>query len=435
MAAEAFRLSQFEVGVAYRIGCKWLLPVLRWGALASRSLFGIDKASEISHPSIQGAHLPETLPWPPGRRTRNRRADVARIVLPVVAAFLAAGCGGSSADIAVVDDISAPGSASLHQFLYANSTATVEYWSDWGDVPSRFRALDARFAMLPVAEPGAKVGLFSVSYLTNNLPQMALHIRREGNTRLLVYNHGHGGLPAESERFAGDFLREALVSGHDLLITSMPLTGLNLPMPGAGVEYFMATRGAAAPARIAPEVLEHNLRHSLYEILDDRDHYLHYFVDGTVIPVSLLTGDAMISVYVANSTTIDGPRYQRWSYVGLSGGATVGLVACAMQSFHRCILVAGVMPDYLRLIDAKNIGDAEQHSRSFYERFPVHALLEMARASSGKFVMFLNRNDPCCFADPAASRFQGDFPEFDIRLTDFDYHGYRAVDLLGILAE
>lgn len=86
----------------------------------------------------------------------------------------------------------------LHALLYADSAASAEYWSDWDQVPADLAALQSRFGTLPVLAPGTRLGLFSFRYPTNNLPQRTLYLRRDGNRRLLVYNHGHGGLPAET---------------------------------------------------------------------------------------------------------------------------------------------------------------------------------------------------------------------------------------------
>lgn len=347
-----------------------------------------------------------------------------------------AGCGEGNAAEGPTDPIVAQRTA-LRTFLYERSGAKVEYWPQWSEVPSELQYLQQRFGTLPVSSPGVQIGLFRITYATNTLPQFTLHLKRPGNLRLLAYNHGHGGLPAAFEASAIEFLQAALGSGYDLLISSMPLTGLNAVH--SGETYTIATRGHNERSTVAAELLETPLyQHPLYEVIADADHYMHYFVDGTVMAASASASHlarAESVPYGPAQPVLTMPAYIEISYVGLSGGATVGLTACAIHRFERCILIAGVMPDYLRVTAEKNWGDAEQITRSYSEKFNVQQLMTLARAGSGKLIFVYNRYDPCCFADPAASALQRDFPGYDIRITELQAHAYTASSLLSMLKE
>ena len=289
---------------------------------------------------------------------------------------------------------------------------------------------------LPTQESGVTTGLFSITYATNNLPQLSLHIRRAGNAKLLVYNHGHGGLPSGAEAFASQFLSQALASGFDLLVTSMPLVGLNAIRSDSTEPLFIATRGQVVPAFVDPQILvEFSSQHALYEVIDDPDSYMHFFIDGAVVFAGLASPGAEPATRPQLVRPYTGPQYAEVNYVGLSGGATTGLPACAVYAFVRCILVAGVMPDYLRVSDYINFGDIEQQTRSFHENYTVQELLAIAHAGTRRLTLVYNRHDTCCFADPAASRFRMDFPAYDIRVTELHFHGYLVNDVLAMLHE
>jgi hypothetical protein len=233
------------------------------------------------------------------------------------------------------------------------------------------------------------------------------------------------------------FLRLAIESGHDILLTSMPVTGLNVPIPGT--EYHIRTADYPEQTPIDSALLNaFPPGHSLYEIVDDPDLFLHYFIDAAVFPVAFLSPPRarLLSVSLAEPATfpLSAPGYLSVSYVGLSGGATTGLAACAVLSLWRCVLVAGVMPNDLRAKYRRNFGDAEQYSRSIYQRFSVKQLLEIAEESTNELVLLFNQRDSCCFADPSATEFQQRHPEHDIRVLPLDYHGYQAETILQILA-
>lgn len=360
---------------------------------------------------------------------------VASVLLGTLAGL--AGCGSGNAAETATDPVAIKREA-LGAFMYANSTASVDHWSTWVQVPADYQYLRERLSTLPVDLPDVELGLFRIRYETNNLPQFTLHLKRPGNSKLLVYNHGHGGLPADFEAQSIAFLRLAMIDGHDILISSMPLTGLNAVK--AGAQYAIAVRGRSIHAVVAPELLEIPLyQHPLYEAIDDADHYMHYFIDGALIPAEAMAGHLQpvrkTQFTKVQQTPVTGPRYTEINYVGLSGGATVGVTACAVYRFARCILIAGVMPNYLRVTAEKSWGDAEQITRSFYHQFDVQTLMELASNSSNRLVFVYSRHDPCCFSDPQASSFKADFPGYDVRLNELRYHGYVAEDLLTMLRE
>lgn len=295
----------------------------------------------------------------------------------------------------------------LRQFLYEHSSTSMQQWSG-SDAGKEHQSLLTHFADL-----GAETTLFEIRYAYTNLPQLTVLLSKPGNRRLVVYNHGHGGFPAASETFVHQFLLLLLGNGYDVLYASMPLVGANTPDPGGS--YWIKTRGTSEPATVALDVLA-MLGHEIYEYIDDPDHYMHYFIDGTLLPLQVI-----------------GDGYDAVSYVGLSGGGATGLVACSVRRFEKCILIASFLPDYLRVSSAADVGDIEQFTRSFYQSFNVQDLMQLARRNSDWLAMYLNRNDPCCFADPGASEFQRRFPDYDIVLTDLDIHGFDAVEIFNAL--
>ena len=90
------------------------------------------------------------------------------------------------------------------------------------------------------------------------------------------------------EKFATDFLTDALTGGADLLITSLPLVGLNA-IPDQPLEpLFVRTRDHIAPTNVDPALLStFPQQHDLFEVIDDPDHYMHFFIDGAVRPAAL----------------------------------------------------------------------------------------------------------------------------------------------------
>src|SRR5690606_29577775 len=151
-----------------------------------------------------------------------------------------------------------------------------------------------------------------------------------------------------------------------------------------------------------------------YEYIDDPDHYMHYFIDGAILPIREVDTE-----------------YESVSYMGLSGGGTTGLVACAVFCFDHCILVAGFLPDEIAISDRANVGDIEQFSRSFYHIFRIEQLMHAARDRSRLLTLYYNRFDPCCFSDPQVTQFRNRYPDYNIILTDLQVHGYDNDHILA----
>ena len=162
---------------------------------------------------------------------------------------------------------------------------------------------------------------------------------------------------------------------------------------------------------------------------------MHFFIDPAVIFPSLV--DKYSAYQIIDKSKVNGlpaKRYEEVSYVGLSGGATTGLSACAVFAFKKCILVAGFLPFYLRVQNINSWGDAEQITKSLYSIFPYEKIMEMAALMSKSVVYIYNRSDPCCFADPEASRFRNDFPRYDIRVVDNNNHSFDSAYIINDLS-
>lgn len=319
-------------------------------------------------------------------------------------------------------------------YPYGGSAAQLSWWPNLHEAPVEVRSAAERAGELLSGFSGDDISAFSISYSSNDLPQVSLLIRRGGNRQLLVYNHGHSGLPEGTEDFARRFLRLAIDSGYDLLVVSMPLTGLNAPIPGA--TYHIRTRDSVNLTPVDAAVIA-GFEHGIYEAFGGPDNYIRYFVDGAILPVSYLHSPSWrlvgpVSWSHGNAMPAD-QVYDSVNYVGLSGGATTGLTTCGVLALRRCVLVAGVMPDDLRLKYPRNFGDAEQQSRSVHEGFSIDYRLRLASESTEKLVLLFNQHDSCCFGDPAATEFQQRYPEYDVRVRPLDYHGYEPELILSIL--
>lgn len=232
--------------------------------------------------------------------------------------------------------------------------------------------------------------------------------------KLLVYNHGHGGLPAADDDYAFDLLRTLLHDGTDVLLTSMPFVGLNRSADRAAVLTY------DGPSQLD---LQHFSEHKLFEVLDPgRSSYLRFFVDSAVLPLAQIA-----------------PRYHEINYLGLSGGATTGLAACALlqRVLSNCMLVAGVMPLDIRLrFPDKSFGDAEQFSASVNARAPVRRLIDELARSQVQLHLIYNDRDPCCFDGPAAQALKNSLSagRVEVTIRDSDRHAYDPEAILKILS-
>jgi len=233
-----------------------------------------------------------------------------------------------------------------------------------------------------------------ISYRAIEYEPVSLLLRqRSGQGRkLLVYNHGHDGIPSPQEAFATTLLTRWFAEGHDILLSSMPFTGLNVQ---ATALRFQAWDG---PGVMSPS---HYPAHSLFELVDTgRSHFIRFFMDDAVVPVAFLA-----------------ERYDEVHYVGFSGGATVGLHTCLALAglLDSCTLIAGVMPAQFRGLPL-SLGDAEQFSSGLLRRVGVTEELRALAASPVVTRLFYNADDPCCFDRQSASAFAAHLHREGIRI-------------------
>lgn len=233
---------------------------------------------------------------------------------------------------------------------------------------------------------------FTVEYKDSGYKSNALLLipkSRKGN--LVVYNHGHDGFVLDNQSFAMDYLKATLEGGSDLLLVYMPFLGLDKNQDPIHVKTW---DGMGVYNR--NETLNYGFAlHGVFELFDTgSSHYIRYFIDSSVL-------------YILNYKD----SYKSISYVGLSGGATVGLYTCAALSkiIKNCVLVAGVMPTRLRLAHS-TMGDSEQVSSALLKKVDTTKLAcdikKYARLS-----LVYNENDSCCFQGRWARLFEEDLLE------------------------
>jgi predicted esterase len=226
-----------------------------------------------------------------------------------------------------------------------------------------------------------------LTYSTQQLTSFSVLLRHSGGVAarrsLLIYNHGHNGLPIRSETYARVFLKRMFDAGYDILLVTMPLVGFNEP------------RGPARLNSIDGEAFTGNLPqlgHAVFETLDVGDSsYLRFFIDDVIFFM-----------------TAESRSYSRVVYAGHSGGAWTGVYVCSAlrEIISKCFLSSGVMPLHIRVAEGyRSFGDAEQISGEINRRFPVYG--EIADASkNAKLYFYYNENDPCCFNGTMPERFK-----------------------------
>lgn len=235
---------------------------------------------------------------------------------------------------------------------------------------------------------------YSFKYQVTDFETHALLLRAAPKTdssrrKLVVYNHGHGGAPNDQEHYAQHFLKESLKSGIDVLLVSMPFTGIDKTRKPIRIKTWDGW------TTLEPSVLNDNptILHGVFETLDTgRSHYMRIFIDSAVLGVLSLRDS-----------------YDEFYYVGLSGGATVGLYTCSLLTrlMDACFLIAGVMPLTHRLTPA-NFGDAEQISGGFHKRQKTLDLIKEIYDSPTSLFLSYNSHDPCCFGGESARRLEDD---------------------------
>lgn len=192
--------------------------------------------------------------------------------------------------------------------------------------------------------------------------------------KLIIYNHGHGGLPVFTEKFAIDFINHALEDGYDILLTSMPFLGTNRRQG----DIFIKTFDGVALLKTGVTI-----PHNIFEGFDlTTSNYLRFFVDDA-------------SFFLNEKKE----EYSSVSYVGHSGGAWTGVHICSMYSdvINKCFLSSGVMTYDIRIENAtSDIGDAEQISYTLNKKHPISKELKKSSAKTD-ITLYYNTNDVCCF--------------------------------------
>lgn len=328
-------------------------------------------------------------------------------------------CGGGPQD-----SVQDKPQVSLIAFMYGNTKSRISYGAAGGDVITRLDAAGLLY-------PDVSVFEMKVTYENTDLPQVAAHLIKPGNTKLLIYSNGHVGLPTPDQGFVREFIRGALDADMDVLFTSMPLIGLNTPIPGK--TYSAKLHGSSRQTVLSEDLIgpQSPHLHAVYMGMVDPDHWMHFFIDPIVLfadNVGVTKGALGLQ---AGARGFPEFNYRAVSFVGISGGGHNGLIACAVMPFDKCIIVAGFLPIYLR--SGRDWGDQEQFADSFNSQYPFERLMELAAQKTRRMVYLYNDQDPCCFANPQAAEFAKDFPAYDIRVLPSTAHAYDPAYVLDEL--
>jgi hypothetical protein len=276
----------------------------------------------------------------------------------------------------------------------------VSYMSNPPDCPTFEHHLLSRIA-------ASAVECQRISYRSIEYEPVSLLLRHasDNRRRLLIYNHGHDGLPSDKETFAVDLLTRWFREGNDILLSSMPFTGLNEQTSGLRFDSWEGP-GVMSPANFPS--------HSLFELVNTgHSHYIRMFIDDVVLPV-----------------LFHAEMYEETHYVGFSGGATVGLHSClALASLlDSCTLIAGVMPAQLRGLPLA-LGDAEQFSSGLLRQFKVTDALRGLSLSPVYTRLMFNAHDPCCFDEISSSALVNHLSHqgvsLDVIIEDSDRHSFN----------
>jgi len=364
------------------------------------------------------------------RRTFTPRGACSSLsaVVAVLLGMVLAGCSDSnngSKESTSTEGFSS-GRQSLTGFLYANSTVRTRYAAE-ANVSVPEKAIIDKFRALGLNLNDKQLFLYSVEYQSTNLPSYAVMIKGEGNSKLFLYNPGHSHLTTIGA-FSVDMMNMMISRGYDVLFVSMPLVGLN--EIDAGQQYWAKFHGQAAPAPFHNSLISAWVHfHAVYQTISDNDNFLHFFSD-TAFFYALESAPERVERKFVSPTVVGSGltrgNYQNVSYLGLSGGGTVGLPICGLVKFDKCVLVAGFLPLYLRSQQADSWGDSEQIADSIYANYSYEHLMAIA-ATASKMVYIYNSHDTCCFSDPIATKFRLDFPQYDIRVVQNYDHSFDPV--------
>lgn len=310
-----------------------------------------------------------------------------------------------------------PSSSSL-KYLYSD----VEFSPPQDTTNSDCKALDLEFIQ---KFPSYKKRCLTISYEITEYKSHAVLIKgtqkKESTApNLLIYNHGHGGLPAETENFAYTFIAGALESGNDVLLVSMPFLGVEKQY------HPIMVKSWDGEVNYNPEDLEATPAavHGIFELFNTgKSHYMRFFMDSAVVNALSLKN-----------------QYNKINFAGLSGGATTGLYACDILKdiLNNCVLAAGVMPLKYRFIK-KNFGDSEQTSSNFFRKTNTIDLVKDISQSKTKLTLIYNDKDACCYTEETARLFKKDIESHNIKnvnviirnSTNHDYDPYFMLNTIN----
>jgi hypothetical protein len=316
--------------------------------------------------------------------------------------------------------------SALEDFLYQDEE--IEY----GIIDEPDAHIQSILIKLPLSwEKISNVSYRFLKYKNTNLPAVnALIIPKNKNGSLIIYNHGHDGLPTLDQSFAVEFINIALSQGFSISIDNMPLTGLNQPQ--LHKIYYMIAKGNAESTIIGKSLLQWPIIHQIYQAIDSRGNFRHFFIDGSLSTAHFLSNEKKQRNYFKREASED-IKFNNVHYVGLSGGGFAGLVSCALYSYESCTLIADFLPFKYKILDLKNWGDSEQWADSFFGKFSYEYLISLANINSKKLTFLYNSNDECCFANPAALDFKNSNPNLNIIIVQSNKHSFNPTQIFNII--
>lgn len=341
------------------------------------------------------------------------------VVFSLIMCACGAGSSGSSLSIDVLKTEYDDYRSIIFNPMVAKKVTVTEY-SEFDDQYIRvFADTLLNYMNINPGRDGVSVSIISIEYTNTNLPNYSLYIRKPGNNDLLVYNHGHGGLPYPNDLWAIDLLKNEM-QHQDLLITCMPMVGFNRidlrPNWNTGYYWFIP-EGSNTKAQVFIRT------HDFFKYMGDPVGGIHYFLDASMLP-SMLTTDPNRPSPSNYFGSVDGGGYKNYNKVsisGISGGGWTSLLATPAYPFQRLVSVAGFLP---KSIKASGCGDYEQCVPDFFDKYSYEKILDMINKSTTSATYVYNRYDSCCFYDPWASQFKDKFKNLDIVITELNLHSF-----------
>lgn len=341
------------------------------------------------------------------------------ILLYLVIFGILTSCGGEGGDFRAIQK------QSLEDFIYNGEL--IEYKK----IDNPDNNLKNRIYSMPLNwDIVSEISYNTLIYKNTSLPMMnVLILPKNKNKSLIIYNHGHDGLPTSDQTFAIDFINLALLNGFSIIIDSMPLTGLN--KPDDSQSYYMKVKGSNENFEINKFLLQWPYNHQIYQAINGAGNFMHFFVDGSLSSVNFYALEGRLKYFTINRAP--DIKFDKVHYVGLSGGGFSGLISCALYQYQTCTLIAGFLPFKYKISDLKSWGDIEQWADSFFNKFSYEELMLLANINSKKFSLMYNSNDDCCFSNPEALDFKKSNPELDIVIIESNKHGFDSERVFNII--